>query len=335
MATQNVEQPATAKRLYHLASSGFINEAGLKRALQLAGYWPDGQAWQQFLNTSLLVLAAAFTISGIFFFFAFNWAAMPPFLKFGLIEGAIVVAAGLAYYFGLTRLTGKIALTTAALLVGALLAVFGQVYQTGADTYTLFLFWSLLIAGWVVISAFSPLWFGLLLLLNITVITYWGQVVGGNEVDLSLMLSLLNGAALIGWEVAHRQGIAWLGHRWLPRLIALAMVVSLLIPTLEFIFSFDQAFQPPRLFLAGPLFYTLFTASVLVYYTRITHDLLTLTLAALSLIVVITSLIGKMLDFEGDSAAVMLIMSLIIIGQAGLAVHWLLKISARWEDHHV
>jgi uncharacterized membrane protein len=52
--------------------------------------------------------------------------------------------------------------------VGVLQAVFGQIYETGADSYVLFLIWALLIIGWVAIGGYAPLWLllatGLLLL---------------------------------------------------------------------------------------------------------------------------------------------------------------------------
>ena len=44
-----------------------------------------------------------------------------------------------------------------SLLTGALLALSGQVYQTGADTFELFAWWAVLILPWVLVSRFSPL----------------------------------------------------------------------------------------------------------------------------------------------------------------------------------
>jgi len=42
--------------------------------------------------------------------------------------------------------------------VGVLFAVYGQIYQTGADTYELFLTWFASISLWVLTSRFAPLW---------------------------------------------------------------------------------------------------------------------------------------------------------------------------------
>ena len=47
------------------------------------------------------------------------------------------------------RPAGKAALLAAALLTGGLLALIGQTYQTGADTFELFATWAALILPWV------------------------------------------------------------------------------------------------------------------------------------------------------------------------------------------
>ncbi|WP_315814113.1 hypothetical protein [Paraflavitalea speifideaquila] len=49
-------------------------------------------------------------------------------------------------------------LTAAAVLLGVLMAVFGQVYQTGANAYDLFLSWTIAITLWVVIANFALLY---------------------------------------------------------------------------------------------------------------------------------------------------------------------------------
>ena len=68
---------------------------------------------------------------------------------------------------------GKAVLLLLGLLTGALLALTGQVYQTGADTYELFGWWAVLILPWVLVGRFSPLWLVWLALLNLTVHFYF------------------------------------------------------------------------------------------------------------------------------------------------------------------
>ena len=45
----------------------------------------------------------------------------------------------------------------ATFLIGTLFAVFGQIYQTGADAYDLFLGWTLFTILWAVAIRFAPL----------------------------------------------------------------------------------------------------------------------------------------------------------------------------------
>ena len=47
---------------------------------------------------------------------------------------------------------GKAALLAASLFVGALLALIGQIYQTGADTFEMFAAWAALILPWVLVG---------------------------------------------------------------------------------------------------------------------------------------------------------------------------------------
>jgi len=335
MKPNPLETRASSDRLLRLAEAGYLNEKALERALSLAGHIPGGAAWKKFLDYVLLILGAGFLISGIFFFFAYNWADMHRFLKFGLIEVGLLITVGLAFYLGLDGLPGKVALTAAALLVGVLLAVFGQAYQTGADAYELFLNWAALIAVWVVISAYAPLWFGLLVLLNITVITYWNQVLGESSPAMFGTLAVLNAVSLFAWEYAHHRGLSWLQSRWFPRLVAPAAFLFLVIPTLEFIFSLGESRDFGPFLILTPFLYLIFTLLVLFFYTKRGQDLFMLTIASLSIIVVATSSVAKLFDFDFDTGVPYLILSLVIIGQAALAVSWLRNIAKAWEAANV
>ena len=88
----------------------------------------------------------------------------------------IVAGVALSAWRGLDSGPGRIALLAAGFLVGVLLAVYGQVYQTGADPYGLFVTWGLLIVGWALIGRQAGLWMLTLVLANLSVILYWTQV---------------------------------------------------------------------------------------------------------------------------------------------------------------
>ena len=167
------------RKLYR---DGLLNDAAFKAA---SGVLRPVSIWFSWVRRMLLFFGSALVLAGIIFFFAYNWAAMGKFLKFGLLEAGILVCIVASHLRGRTQLSGKVLLLSSSVLVGVLLAVYGQIYQTGADAYGLFLSWALLIFGWVIISEFAALWVIWLILLNTGAILYWQQV--GDHVRSSSM----------------------------------------------------------------------------------------------------------------------------------------------------
>lgn len=49
-------------------------------------------SWFSWARRMLLFLGSALVLAGIIFFFAYNWAAMGRFLKFGLIEARLTTS---------------------------------------------------------------------------------------------------------------------------------------------------------------------------------------------------------------------------------------------------
>jgi len=330
MTTELSQLQATPSRLRRLAQLGYLDRQGLEQGLRLTGGIPDRQGWARFLDYSLLVLGALFLVSGLFFFVAYNWEELPRFARFGVLEAAILLAAVIAHWVGLNRLGGKIALTVAALLVGALLAVFGQEYQTGADAYTLFGNWALLIAGWVLISKFDLLWAVLLVLLNLTLVLFWNQVLPGDQYPQPETLFALNAVALLAWEVMYRR-FNWWNHRWLNRLTVIAAFGWILWPTLATILDlYDTYYELPTIHYYGPLIYGIFLVAVFLVYSRWQPDLFMLTMGMFSIIIVLTTLIGRQL-VEWDDVLAYFVTGFAVIVQAGLAVAILRRIAQRWE----
>ncbi|MEO7910501.1 MAG: DUF2157 domain-containing protein [Roseiflexaceae bacterium] len=328
MWTEPLELPASAARLRRLAHDGHLNAGALDRALALAGQIPTLPDWRRFVDILLLLLGAALSVSGIFFFFAYNWADMPRLAKFGLIEAAILLAVTLAAYRGLGSLAGKVALLAAAMLVGVLHAVFGQVYQTGADSYLLFLLWALLIIGWVAIGGYAPLWLLLLALLNLSLGFYWTQVLGAADTALYVALAALNAAWLLAWELARGRGIARLSERWMPRVVALTTLALLVIATIRYIFA--SAFESERdpLLLLAPIVYLVYTLLTLIVYYRYMRDLFMLAAAALGIIIIVTAAGLQMTDFRFEGY---LVLSALVVGQTAVLVYALRAVARRWE----
>ncbi len=330
MNTELSELQATPSRLRRLAQLGYLDRKALEESLRLIGAIPDRRGWARFLDYALLTLGALFFMAGLFFFVAYNWEDLPRAARFGVLEAAILLMAAIAHWVGLNRLGGKIALTVAALLVGALLAVFGQEYQTGADSYTLFGNWALLILGWVIISKFDILWGVLWVLLNLTLALFWNQVLPGDQYPQPETLFSLNLVALIIWEVM-AQRFTWWKHHWLNRLTLIVAFGWILWPTLWVIVELFDAYQElPPIHRFAPLIYAIFVLAVFYFYSRWRRDLFMLTMAMFSLIAVLTTLIGRPLVEYDETLSFFLIGAAVIL-QAGVAVSILRRISQRWE----
>jgi uncharacterized membrane protein len=96
--------------------------------------------------------------AGVIFFVAANWQAWGLAGRFGLLQAGLLIGVAAALWQPPPARVGQGALLLATLLTGALLALFGQSYQTGADLYELFLTWSLLALPFAVAALSGAAW---------------------------------------------------------------------------------------------------------------------------------------------------------------------------------
>jgi uncharacterized membrane protein len=178
--------------------------------------------WGFWVSKMLLVLGASLILSSVVYFCAFNWAKITPGIKLGALQLAILGCISSCWFTGLQKLSGKILLLSASILVGVFLAVFGQIYQTGADSYNLFMIWALLISPFVIISDFAALWVIWLLITNIFLIFYSQQVLS-NDGELHMVifsyLVIFNGLFLCLREYCLKKGLDWLEGRWVRTIL--------------------------------------------------------------------------------------------------------------------
>jgi uncharacterized membrane protein len=311
---------ATPERLRALADAGVLTPQGLEHALRLAVATPERPAWRRFLSAVLVGFGSLLVLSGVIYFFAYNWAALHRFGKLGLLVAAILVACVAAWRLGET-LAGQFALLFAAVLVGPLFAVYGQAYQTGADPYELFLGWSVLILPWVALARFSPLWLLLLLLVNTGLGLFWFQVLDGEGPPLLLVLALVNGGAWVAHEALAARGIPWLSGRWLPRVLAMMTMAPLLVLS-ELVVAVPREADGASWVGLGLLVGVM--AAAYFFHRQVRSELFLLTLDAVSVMTLVTTLIGRILFKAADfDAGIFFIMALLIIGEVGLTVWWL------------
>jgi len=326
MPLDPLDVPATSNHLYTLAQKHYLSADALNYALRLIGIIPDKKAWQRFLDLSLLLLGTALLLAGIIFFFAYNWADMHRFVKFGILEGSILAIAVFITWRSLNSLIGKVALLAVSVLLGALLAVYGQTYQTGADVFSLFLTWAVLITPWVILGNFAPLWSLLILLLNLSLILFWIQIVEYPNVQLFLLLYGLNGIFLIIWEVAFKIKVSWLQNPWLGRLLFCVILAILVLVTEEAIIESDfQGWSRSAI-----IVYLATTVAALSYYTVKRRDLFLLIVNFLGIVTVFTTFIGSFMQFW--DAINWLTLAILVVIQLSIVTHLSLKISKSWEQ---
>ena len=150
-------------------------------------------SWKKFLQYAFLILAIGFTLAGIIFFFAYNWSSLNKFFKFGLMQAILVLTVFLSVFIKFKQpVFRNIILTTAAILVGVSFALFGQIYQTGANAYDFFLAWLVFIFIWTLISGFSVLWLLFIVLLNffLIVLGFVASLMASIGFDISCSVAL-------------------------------------------------------------------------------------------------------------------------------------------------
>ena len=215
------------KHLVELIEQGRIPADKINDALKITKVLPDSLAWRTFIDQLLMWIGGLAIAFSVMFFIAFNWDDLGRFAKFSLVQFGI--AAALLFYLrhDTSKASAKVSLLAATILVGVLLALYGQTYQTGTDPWQLFFNWALLVLPWVLIGRFSALWVVWLVLINVSIVLYqqtfhsvlW--MVVDQEIDLILLLFAFNTVTLIIWELATTR-FNWLAERWPPRILAIA-----------------------------------------------------------------------------------------------------------------
>jgi len=172
---------------------GYITSAQADQLYHRLSVRPDASRWRALIAGLLLWFGALSLVCGVIFFFAYNWQSLDRFAKFALLETAILLAVSAfvwLYYRAACQLSiasntpsvtvsrsqGKpfgttvanAVLLAACVLVGGLLALVGQTYQTGADPWQLFAVWALVILPLAWIAGFDALWLLVVGLVNLS-----------------------------------------------------------------------------------------------------------------------------------------------------------------------
>jgi uncharacterized membrane protein len=200
MSRALLDLPAKRSRLHALAAAGVLDRAELDESLRVAGLRPTPESWSAYRYWYALILGVVLLAAGVVFFVAANWSALPGLVRMGIVGGAMVVATLIGGYLGDT-LAGRATSLLGGLLFGPLLAVYGQVYQTGADAWQLFAMWTLVLTAYGVLVRFEGTWVLALLGLHVATYTWIDQelgsaVYGGSGAFVIAALALVDGVVV-------------------------------------------------------------------------------------------------------------------------------------------
>lgn len=153
---------------YHLA------QPAVDAALDFTGARPDAAAWHAFTLRLLNAAGIGALGAGIIFFVAANWQDYGTLGRFAILEAAFAACVGFAFWRPPPSTLGQAALVLATLVTGALLALFGQSYQTGADLYELFFIWAALALPFALAGRSGAVWATWWTVLNVGLAVYCG-----------------------------------------------------------------------------------------------------------------------------------------------------------------
>lgn len=313
------DEAATRSLLRGWRRAGAIDAATSARAHAALGGDPSAAQWRGFLDWLALWLGVALLAAGAICFIAANWDEMGKFLRLYGLQALLVLAVVGAAWLGLSRLAGQAMLWLAMVLLGGLLALIGQTYQTGADTWELFALWAALSLPWVLAGRHAALWLTWALLLNVA-LSLWLDVAGHLSQDVAL--GLLNALLLLAWELA---GTRWpeFSGRLGRRLLALAMIAPLVFAAMDDIFDKENG-----LGVACWLVVTVVAGTSFLHPRR---DLPVLAMLMLGVIAVVTSALAEFVFSGKETAFEMLVLAVAVIAQ-GTAAAFVLRRLARGEE---
>lgn len=319
--------PSKRQQILDWVASGDLAPDQLEHALQITGCVPSAADNLRLLSRVVLAYAVLLLCSGVIFFFAYNWDDLSRFNKFIIAQGALLLSLLPLLRVNLQHPAGQASLFAACLLVGALLALVGQTYQSGADTYELFLVWAVLITPWTLLARLPVLWLLLLVLLNLSLVLALDnlsihQFSAPFTHPLWSIFALNLGATGL-WILATQRSTSTLLLRWGERIIALYSLLIITILAIGYVDSWSNTDV-----LTLPIWLGFSLTWLYLYRLR---QLELMMLSALSLAAIILSVVILVQTLADVIAleALFLLLTLTVLGLSTAATIWLRHLSQR------
>jgi len=322
-------KPSRAE-LDQIAGHYELGSAGVDAMFELAEARPGATATQRFLSAMLRIGGMLSLAAGLVFFVAANWSDIEVFGRFGLLELLLVACGVLALLKPPPTFAGRAALFLAFMTTGALLALFGQTYQTGADVHELFLGWALLglplvvLAGWSVSSAAWLLVFNLALALfcgwHPTGGLLWAML-GWRHFEPTAIIISAAGLNVALWFVFEWLKLAAVPEGVRRMGISCAFAFGSWAGVLAVVDNDASHLILPALGLAMAL--------VAVYALRTRKDIYPIAVVLGTFIIVTLVWLGKVTKFKDEG--VLLLLAVWLIGTSTVAGHILASTARRWR----
>jgi uncharacterized membrane protein len=308
-----------SRKLLHWVQQRQLSPVQWQHIRALYPLQPATADWLQHANRILLGAAILLFSAALIFFFAYNWPGMHHLTKLAIAASALLLSAAAALYSPINSVLQRALLLGTCLSSGALLALIGQIYQTGADIWQLFFSWALLITPLVLLAKSRASYLLWLCLLELALGRYldtrglfW---LLGSEQQL-LLFSLANVPLLLFCQFAlPKLGVAQAQPlRWL---VALALLLPLTLGAIIGIWQAD--------YWLNLLCYLVLAITLGAAYLLWQRDLLIVALLLFSSIAVSTSALAWILDAADELLSFNLLALFVIASSAGAAI-WLKKL---------
>jgi uncharacterized membrane protein len=312
--------------IYIVSQNSNWSEEGVEDALK-NHVLSNKSAWITFLRLFFISLGVAFTVSGVIFFFAYNWDDLSKFVKFGLVEGLLVFITIIAVLPQIKPNIRNIILTGASMLVGVLFAVFGQVYQTGANAYDFFLAWTLFVTIWVLVANFPALWLVFLVLIHTTFLLFTAQAnQEWSSMLIALVVFLFNAIALALFTTLSPKGnkLSLDAPSWLLQLIALTAIGC---ATMGICVGIVDKFDIEGFVLLG-LTFVLYALGI--YYGLTKQKLFYLAIIPVSILIIVFTFVLDL--FKSHNALIYFVLSLMVIGSISALAFSLSNLKKQWDN---
>jgi len=267
---------------------------------------PSTAQWRRFTLNALGLAGISSLSAGGVFFLAANWQLMNRWQRFSLFEALFLLSAVVAWHARAESLWRQAALAALTVLGGVLLGLYGQTYQTGADTYELFLTWATIALPFAWLSRHPAHW------------ALWALIA---NIGFGLFVDTLGGFDRLALALRRVAAAEWLSRV----LLALGAAIGSQAIALQMGWNSAQTIAP----LNAALYLMLCAALVAIALRARLKDIFPLALLGSSLIYLSVVYAVTQIKWENESA--FFVLSFWVLGTTAGLVFALLKLHQHWQ----